>query len=117
MAETNSSSWYTRPVFISSTFNDMQAERDWLRDIVFKGLSQELKGMQVDLEPVDLRWGVETKSESETESQELLVLKVCQDEIERCCKDQLSVHHKFSFTTPKPSFNGSRFGRMASVII
>jgi hypothetical protein len=29
------SSWITRPVFITSTFRDMQAERDCLRSFVF----------------------------------------------------------------------------------
>jgi len=32
-----------RPVFISSTFKDLHAERDWLRDHVFPQLEEELK--------------------------------------------------------------------------
>ncbi|MGD9498511.1 MAG: hypothetical protein AB7Y46_19615 [Armatimonadota bacterium] len=31
-------SWQTRPVFVSSTFRDMQSERDWLRE---RGLQQQ----------------------------------------------------------------------------
>lgn len=51
--------WPTRPVFISSTFKDMQAERDWLRR-VFLDLEEELKKRHHHLETIDLRLGVET---------------------------------------------------------
>ena len=37
-----SRSWKTRPVFISSTFQDMQAERDYLNDHVFPELKERL---------------------------------------------------------------------------
>jgi len=40
--------------------------------------------INIVLEWVDLRWGVETKNEPNQETKELLVLKVCLDEIERC---------------------------------
>ncbi|OPY55901.1 MAG: hypothetical protein A4E55_02356 [Pelotomaculum sp. PtaU1.Bin035] len=82
MANTNL--WKTRPVFVSSTFRDMQAERDHLRDVVFPELAERLRARRCHLEPVDLRWGVDTVSISEQEAKELLVLKVCLDEIERC---------------------------------
>jgi tetratricopeptide (TPR) repeat protein len=76
--------WYTRPVFVSSTFKDVQAERDSLRDVVFRGIDDNLKEYHRRLEPIDLRWGVETVETPEQERKELLVLKVCLDEIERC---------------------------------
>jgi len=75
--------WHTRPLFISSTFRDMQAERDHLRDVVFPELARRLQERQGHLEPIDLRWGVETVTLAEQEKKELLVLKVCLDEIER----------------------------------
>jgi len=75
--------WYSQPIFISSTFTDMMAERDHLRDIVFPELAERLRERRHHLEPVDLRWGVETVSAQQAEK-ELLVLKVCLDEIERC---------------------------------
>jgi len=31
----SSAPWLSRPVFVSSTFRDMQAERGWLRERVF----------------------------------------------------------------------------------
>jgi tetratricopeptide (TPR) repeat protein len=76
--------WRAQPIFISSTFTDMMAERDALRDFVFKELEEKLAERRIRLEPIDLRWGVETTSEKEKEQKELLVLKVCLDEIDRC---------------------------------
>ena len=75
--------WRSRPVFITSTFRDMHAERDWLRTRVFPELEERLRERRHYLEPIDLRWGVETVSVAEEEAKELLVLKVCLDEIER----------------------------------
>ncbi len=75
--------WRTRPVFVSSTFRDMHAERDWLRNHVFPILEERLRERFHHLEPIDLRWGVETRSVSEQEAKELLVLKVCLAELER----------------------------------
>lgn len=75
--------WHSRPIFITSTFRDMHAERDYLRTIVFPELEERLKERRHTLEPIDLRWGVETISIDEEKSKELLVLKVCMSEIER----------------------------------
>ena len=75
--------WKTQPIFISSTFTDMMAERDALRDFVFPELEAKLLERKTRLEAIDLRWGVETSDEKEQEEKELLVLKVCLDEIDR----------------------------------
>ena len=85
MAEVSvhSSAWRARPVFISSTFKDMQAERDWLRHHVFDRLEEELNKRRHHLEPIDLRLGVKTAGADTEEARELLVLKVCLDEVER----------------------------------
>ncbi len=77
-------SWKAQPLFISSTFTDMMAERDALRDFVFPELAERLRARHIHLEPIDLRWGVETSNKKEQEEKELLVLKVCLDEIDRC---------------------------------
>ena len=76
-------SWKSQPIFISSTFTDMMAERDVLRDFVFPELEERLRERKIRLEAIDLRWGVETSNEKEQEAKELLVLKVCLDEIDR----------------------------------
>ena len=53
--------WRSRPVFISSTFRDMQAERDYLVSRVFPDLEEQLRAYRTHLEPIDLRVGVETQ--------------------------------------------------------
>ena len=72
-----------RSLFVTSTFRDMHAERDWLRNHVFPVLEERLRERGLRLEPVDLRWGVQTVDECAEESKEQLVLKVCLGEIER----------------------------------
>jgi hypothetical protein len=75
--------WQSRPVFVTSTFRDMQAERDHLRNHVFPVLEERLRRRFHFLEPIDLRWGVETVALADQQSKELLVLKVCLAEIQR----------------------------------
>ena len=50
--------WRTVRVFISSTFKDMQAERDHLVRFVFPRLREELLKRRIHFVDVDLRWGV-----------------------------------------------------------
>ena len=50
--------WKTIRVFISSTFRDMQAERDWLVRFVFPRLKERLLKYRIHFVDVDLRWGV-----------------------------------------------------------
>jgi hypothetical protein len=76
--------WRARPVFISSTFLDMQAERDHLRTHVFPALEERLKARRHFLEWVDLRLGVAAGAEADEASRELKVLKVCLAEVKRC---------------------------------
>lgn len=53
-----SASWKTVRVFISSTFKDMQAERDHLVRFVFPKLREELLPHRIHFVDVDLRWGL-----------------------------------------------------------
>src|SRR5580700_6421400 len=76
--------WQSRPVFISSTFADMQAERDYLRTRVFPELEERLAARRHNIEWVDLRVGVATASERDGRVRELHVLKVCLNEVRRC---------------------------------
>ena len=66
-------------VFISSTFRDMQAERDVLVKKVFPQLRKLCEERAVAWTEVDLRWGI-----TEKESSEGQVLPLCLAEIERC---------------------------------
>ncbi|MGO9848375.1 MAG: hypothetical protein ACLPKT_17820 [Methylocella sp.] len=52
--------WQSRPVFISSTFADMQAERDYLRTCLFPELEERLRTRRHNLEWMDQRIGVAT---------------------------------------------------------
>lgn len=66
-------------VFLSSTFRDMQAEREALIKLVFPGLRRMCRRRGVDLVEVDLRWGI---TEAQAERGE--VLPLCIREIDRC---------------------------------
>lgn len=62
-------------VFISSTFRDMQAERDWLVRFVFPKLREDLVKYRIHLIDVDLRWGVTSDQDA---------LGVCREVIDEC---------------------------------
>ena len=66
-------------VFISSTFRDMQAERDELTFYVFPELRRRCRERYVEFDSVDLRWGI-----TEEQSMQGEVLPICLAMIERC---------------------------------
>jgi len=66
-------------VFISSTFHDMQDERDILIKKIFPQLRKLCEERAVTWTEVDLRWGITTE-----ESAEGKVLPLCLVEIQRC---------------------------------
>lgn len=68
-------------IFISSTFNDMQSERDIIRKQIIPKLKEELADYHVSIQVTDLRWGVDTFSVEEGE-REAKVLHVCMDAIQ-----------------------------------
>src|SRR5262245_32360569 len=69
------SDWKTVRVFISSTFRDMQAERDHLVRFVFPRLREKLSHRHIHLVDVDLRWGVTSDADS---------VEACRDIIDEC---------------------------------
>lgn len=71
-----------KSIFISSTFRDMQAERDMVQERVLPALREEARKYGDSVGVIDLRWGVDT-STLETEEGAAKVLKVCLDEIDR----------------------------------
>ena len=73
------STWQTVRVFISSTFRDMHAERDYLVKVVFPSLRERLEKYRIHLVDIDLRWGV---AEDQSDNDEALDL--CLEEISRC---------------------------------
>jgi nephrocystin-3 len=66
-------------VFVSSTFRDMQLERDQLVKKIFPQLRQLCEERAVSFVEVDLRWGI-----TDQEASEGKVLPLCLAEIERC---------------------------------
>ena len=69
----------TARVFVSSTFRDMQEERDLLAKQVFPELRRRCRERGVEFIGLDLRWGITLEQEARGE-----VLPVCLDEIHRC---------------------------------
>jgi len=71
--------WKTVRVFISSTFRDMHAERDYLVKVVFPALREKLEKYRIHLVDIDLRWGI-----TEEEAQQDRVLDLCLQQIDDC---------------------------------
>ncbi|HCU37660.1 MAG TPA: hypothetical protein DGT21_20165 [Armatimonadetes bacterium] len=71
--------WREVRVFISSTFRDMQAERDYLVKVVFPRLRQRLEPHRIHFIDIDLRWGV-TREQSDND----LALELCLQQIDEC---------------------------------
>ena len=65
----------TVSVFISSTFRDMQAERDHLVRFVFPKLREQLLSRRIHLVDMDLRWGVTGDQNA---------LSVCREVVDEC---------------------------------
>ena len=72
--------WENVYIFISSTFNDMHAERDYLVKRVFPELSEWCEERRLRLVDIDLRWGVTEKDSMENKR----VVEVCLKNIDRC---------------------------------
>ena len=66
-------------VFISSTFKDMQAERNELVKFVFPQINKICEERNVRFSEVDLRWGITDEEKSEGQ-----VLPICLEEIKNC---------------------------------
>lgn len=66
-------------VFISSTFNNMQKEREYLLRHIFPKLRNNASKHDVTLTEIDLRWGI-----TEDESKNGKVVELCLNEIDNC---------------------------------
>ena len=69
-------------IFVSSTFQDMQQERDVLQNSVLPRIKELARQYGKSIDLCDLRWGVNTLGMSEAEST-AKVLQVCFDEIDK----------------------------------
>jgi tetratricopeptide (TPR) repeat protein len=64
-------------IFISSTFKDMEAEREYLINNIFPGLRRYCAERDITLTELDLRWGI-----TEDETKQGKVVEICLKEIE-----------------------------------
>ncbi len=69
--------------FVSSTFKDMQGERDALHKIVLPRLREKAKVYGQNVQFIDLRWGISTEDMDSDEGASR-IMEVCLDEIENC---------------------------------
>lgn len=76
--------WTIVRIFVSSTFKDMDVERDALRNIVVPRLNDFFIGQRVNVQLVDLRHSVETDPKLTPEEREERVYSICMDEIDAC---------------------------------
>jgi preprotein translocase subunit SecA/nephrocystin-3 len=89
-------------VFISSTFKDMQAERETLIKKVFSQLRKMCEARAVSWTEVDLRWGNTSEVASEGK-----VLPLCLAEIKRCCPYFIGLlGERYGWYTPAPLEEG-----------
>lgn len=70
-------------IFISSTFRDMQLERDVLHEQVLPALRETAHRYGDAVELCDLRWGIDTSGLDGPEHEQK-ALQVCLNEIDRC---------------------------------
>jgi type IV secretory pathway VirB9-like protein len=66
-------------VFVSSTFEDLKAERDALQRHVFPRLRTLCEANNARFQAIDLRWGVRDEAALDQQT-----LEICLREIERC---------------------------------
>jgi tetratricopeptide (TPR) repeat protein len=96
-----------KSIFVSSTFRDMQAERDALRDFVIPHVNEFAARYGRAVELTDLRWGVDTSSVSE-EEQNHKVLRTCLDEIRRSRPFFLGlIGDRYGWTPPRPEMDAA----------
>ena len=72
-----------KTIFISSTFRDMQFERDAIQEQVMPRINKSARKYGQSVSFCDLRWGINT-DDLETDAGSRKVLDVCLDEIDRC---------------------------------
>lgn len=71
-------------IFISSTFKDMQNERDIIRNEVLPEIEKYALQYGVSVDIVDLRWGINTSECEDSDEASVKILKTCFDEITIC---------------------------------
>lgn len=87
-------------VFISSTFKDLQEERDYLITKVFPLLQAEAEKRDTTVTPLDLRWGI-----TEDDAKSGKVLQICLQEIENSHPFFIGIiGNRYGWCPPKEEF-------------
>ena len=68
--------WRRYNVFISSTFKDMDVERDIIKFKVIPALNNRFRHKYVEIKAVDLRLGINTSQMTEEQSSEKII-RIC----------------------------------------
>lgn len=71
-------------IFISSTFKDMQNERDLIRNEILPEIENYAMKYGITVNIVDLRWGINTDDCEDSDEASVKILKTCFDEITLC---------------------------------
>lgn len=98
-------------VFISSTFRDMQDERDYLMKRTFPKLRKLAAERDVTLTELDLRWGI-----TEEESKSGKVVEICLREIENSIPFFIGIiGNRYGWVPEREDLGGSVIERFAEV--
>ena len=90
------SRWRNVRVFLSSTFRDMHAERDYLIKFTFPALRERLLPYRIELYDIDLRWGI-TEDEAKNEK----VISLCLEQVDECRPFFLAfLGHRYGWVPP-----------------
>lgn len=71
-------------IFVSSTFKDMDVERDTLRNYVVPLLNDRLRFANIHVQLIDLRHSIETSDRQSEDEREKMIFDICMDEIKSC---------------------------------
>ena len=76
--------WKFLKIFVSSTFRDMDVERDVLKNMTEPQLNEYLKEYGCSVELIDLRHSVKTSPEMSVLEREKQIFNICLEEIDNC---------------------------------
>ena len=94
--------WKHICIFISSTFKDMDVERDALRSIVEPKINKFLEKYMLSIEFIDLRHSVKTDKKASEEERDRQICAVCLDEIKRCSPYFIGLlGHRYGWIPPR----------------
>ncbi|MEA4929685.1 MAG: DUF4062 domain-containing protein [Candidatus Limiplasma sp.] len=98
-----------KKIFVSSTFRDMQAERDILHLVVLPEVNEYAAQFGQSVGISDLRWGIDTSRLTEEESSRK-VLSVCFEQIEECKPYMIVLLGERYGFVPEPAVGGDAAG-------